>query len=232
MTSSRIEELKRQRQTELKKRGNQLPYAIAATAAALVIYFALVKYNMSFSYYWIIGILLGITMQRSRFCFSASFRDPIMVGSTSLLKAIIMALFISSIGFFIIQYRAYLMNPSHQLKQIPGQLHPMGIHTAIGAILFGIGMVIAGGCASGVLVRIGEGYIMQVMVLIGFLIGTTIGARHFEFWDRILISKAPIVYLPHHIGYFPALLLQLLLLVILYFIADWYDKKNNIMSTM
>ncbi len=232
MTSSRIEELKKQRQMELRKRGNQLPYAVTATFVALIIYFALIKYNMSFSHYWIIGILLGITMQRSRFCFSASFRDPIMVGSTSLLKAIIIALFISSIGFFIIQYRTVLANPDYLLKQIPGQLHPVGIHTALGAILFGVGMVVAGGCASGVLVRIGEGYMMQWVVLVGFLIGTTIGARHFEFWDKILISKAPIVYLPHHVGFFPALILQLGLLVVLYYIADWYDKRNNIMSTM
>jgi len=232
MTSSKIEELKRQRQLEQRKRGNQKPYAILLAAFIVVIYLAFTHYNLRFSSYWLIGILIGITMQRSRFCFCASFRDPIMVGSTSLLKAIILALFISTIGFFIIQYKAILANPNFAIHDIPGHLHPVGIHTALGAVLFGIGMVVAGGCASGVLVRIGEGYMMQMVVLVGFLIGTFLGARHFVFWDRLLVSKSTTVYFPNYIGLFPSLFLQLVLLAALYFIADWYDKRNNIMTTV
>lgn len=232
MTSSKIEELKKKRQLEVKKKSNQIPYALFLSIGVFIIYLALIKYNLRFSIFWIIGILLGITMQRSRFCFAASFRDPIMVGSTSLLKAIILALIISTIGFFIIQYKVIITNPDYLISDIPGHLHPVGLHTALGAILFGVGMVIAGGCASGILVRIGEGYMMQLVVLIGFIIGTVIGARHFVFWDKIIISKASIIYLPKYLGFFPSLILQLLLLCVLYFVADWYDKRNNIMTTM
>lgn len=231
MTSAKIEAIKKQKQMQVRKKSNQIPFAIILTTAVFIIYLAFIKYN-SFSSYWLIGILIGVTMQRSRFCFSASFRDPIMVGSTSLLKAIILALIISTIGFFVIQWRAIGGDPNYLLSQIPGHLNPVGIHTAIGAILFGTGMVIAGGCASGVLMRIGEGYLMQLVVLVGFIIGTIFGARHFVFWDKLIISKSPTIYLPNHMGFFPALALQLLLLVVLYFVADWYDKRNNIMTTM
>lgn len=232
MTSSRIEELKKQRQLETKKRKNQRPYAISITLIALVIYIALVNYNLRFSSFWIIGILIGITMQRSRFCFAASFRDPIMVGSTSLLKAILIAFMISTVGFFIIQYRSIPMDGSYILSEIPGQLKPVGIHTALGAILFGTGMVIAGGCASGTLIRIGEGYLLQVVVLIGFIIGALMGARSFEFWDKFLISKSPIIYIPQYLGLFQTLILQLAVLISLYIFADWFDKKNSIMTSM
>lgn len=232
MTSAKIEALKRQKQLEARKKSNQTPYAILLTAAVFIIYLAFIKFNPTFSSYWLIGILIGITMQRSRFCFSASFRDPIMVGSTSLLKAIILALIVSTIGFFIIQWRAIGSAPAYLLSQVPGQLSPVGIHTALGAVLFGTGMVIAGGCASGVLIRIGEGYMMQLVVLVGFIIGTVFGARHFAFWDKLIISKAPIIYFPSYIGFFPSLILQLLLLTALYFVADWYDKRNNIMTTV
>ncbi|SET10137.1 hypothetical protein SAMN05660297_01407 [Natronincola peptidivorans] len=232
MTSSKIQALKRQKEIKHKKKKRQTPYAVLATTIALIIYLMLTNYHLHLSGFWIIGILLGVTMQRSRFCFAASFRDPIMVGSTSLLKAILIAFIISTVGFFIIQYRAVALNPEYLLTEIPGRLQPVGIHTALGAILFGTGMVVAGGCASGTLVRIGEGYIMQLVVLMGFVIGSTLGAKHFSFWDRILISEAPTIYLPDYLGFFPSLILQLLLLCVLYYIVDWYDKKNSIMATM
>lgn len=217
---------------EIRKKRNQIPFAVMGTLGALFVYFSLLNLNVRFSSFWVIGILMGITLQRARFCFAASFRDPIMVGSTSLLKAILLAFMVSTIGFFIIQYRAVSLNPDYLLAEIPGHLNPVGIHTALGAILFGAGMVVAGGCASGVLVRIGEGYMMQLVVLVGFIIGTLIGARHFPFWDRVLISKTDIIYLPNYLGFFPSLVLQLALLGFLYFLADWYDKKNSIMATM
>ncbi|SNS11833.1 hypothetical protein SAMN05446037_1004159 [Anaerovirgula multivorans] len=232
MTSSRIEALKKQKQMEIRKKNNQMHYAVLGTTITFMIYFMLINYHLRLSSFWIIGILLGITMQRSRFCFASSFRDPIMVGSTSLLKAVLLAFIISTIGFFIIQYKTIVLNPDYLITEIPGQLSPVGIHTAIGAVLFGVGMVVAGGCASGTLIRIGEGYMMQLVVLIGFIIGSTLGAKHFVFWDKTLISKAPIIYFPKYLGFFPSLILQLILLCSLYYIADWYDKKNNITITM
>lgn len=42
------------------------------------------------------------------------------------------------------------------------------MNTVVGGIIFGIGMVIAGGCASGMLMRIGEGFEMHLITLVGF----------------------------------------------------------------
>lgn len=96
--------------------------------------------------------------------------------------------------------------------------------------MFGIGMVIAGGCASGTLIRIGEGHILQIIVLIGFIIGTTLGINHFEFWDKLFISSSKSIYIPRYIGFLPAVIVQLAVLGILYLLAGQYDKKNNIMN--
>ncbi|AOY78467.1 transporter [Clostridium formicaceticum] len=224
-----MEALKKQRQMETRKKNNQIPFAVLGTIMAIMMYFMLIRYQFSLSSFWMIGILLGMTMQRSRFCFAASFRDPIMMGSTSLLKAVLLAFMVSTVGFFIIQYKTVGSNPNYLLTAVPGQLSPVGIHTAIGAILFGVGMVMAGGCVSGSLMRLGEGYMMQLVALIGFIIGSILGASHFSFWDKVLIAKASTVYLPKYLGLFPSLILQLILLCVLYYIADWYDKKNNMM---
>ncbi len=232
LSSKKIEELKRQRKREYRRKNkrNQIYYGLCCVLLVGIIFIFLLNSNETYSILWIIGVIIGFTLQRSRFCFAASFRDPIMVGSTSLFKAIIIAFIISTIGFGIIQYIDIAHRDTIDLDNIPGQIQPVGIHTALGAILFGTGMVIAGGCASGTLMRIGEGFILQIIVLIGFIIGTLIGGSHFEFWDKLIISKSPIIYLPQYLGFSLSIILQISLLIGLYLIADWYDKKNNMMS--
>lgn len=232
MTSSKIEELKRKREKELRPKKSQMIYMFIVAFISFIICCSFMQTNMQYSIIWTIGILIGITMQRSRFCFAASFRDPIMVGTTSLFRAVIIGLAISTIGFSVFQYRTIGNAVFYSIGDIPGQIYPVGLHTVLGAVIFGVGMVIAGGCASGTLIRIGEGYAMQVVVLIGFVIGATVGGRHFEFWDRLLISKSPTIYIPKVIGFIPALILQLIILGTLYYLALWYDKQNNIMADL
>lgn len=232
MSSNRIEELKKRRQNEIRfnRKKNQKFYAFIVSIISIIIFIFLLQNNKTYSIFWLIGLLIGITLQRSRFCFAASFRDPIMAGSTSIIKAIIIAFIIATIGFGIIQYDSINSSGVIDIDKLPGQIYPVGIHTAIGAILFGIGMVIAGGCASGILMRIGEGFLLQIVVLIGFIIGTVLGAYNFEFWDKLIINKSPTIYIPKYIGLPTTIILQIIFLTVLYFIADWYDKRNNLMS--
>lgn len=230
MKSDRIEELKRQRQVEIQPRKSQLSYSFFLIFVCLISYCYFLNTNKTYGITWITGILIGITMQRTRFCFTASFRDPIMVGTTSLFRAVIIGLMISTIGFGILQYKAIGRMSDYLINDVPGQISPVGLNTIIGAVLFGIGMVIAGGCASGTLMRIGEGHLMQVVVLVGFVIGATLGAGHFKFWDNLVISSSKTIYIPEYIGFLPAIITQLTVLGTLYLLAGWYDKKNNIIN--
>ncbi|QUH24600.1 YeeE/YedE thiosulfate transporter family protein [Serpentinicella alkaliphila] len=229
MSNSKIEELKKSRQQREKNKNSQVKYGWLVLLVCLVIFIYFALTNRTFSLLWMVGLLIGFTLQRSRFCFVASFRDPIMIGSTSLFKAIIIAFIISTIGFGIIQ-PLHLNDATLSLDNIPSQIKPVGIHTIVGAVLFGIGMVIAGGCASGTLIRIGEGFLLQVVVLIGFIGGTLIGAKDFEFWDKMCISESPVVYFPKYLGLPLSMTIQIIILIVLYKLADWYDKKNSIMS--
>ena len=227
MSSVKIEELKRKRQIEYKRKKNQVKYGLVLI---LIITIILIKLSLSSTVngiIWTIGILIGITLQRSRFCFTAGFRDPVLVGSTSILKAIIIGLIITTIGFGLIQYN-YLQHNLMDINKIPGQIYPVGTNTIIGAILFGIGMVIAGGCASGTLMRIGEGFLLQLVVLIGFIIGTLLGANNFKFWNEVNYLKETI-YLPRYIKLPYVIIGQVVLLFILYFLAHLYHKRNNTM---
>ena len=231
--SKAIEALKENAQRKTKKKQYKQSKIGSILLLVLCIFgFIIFSSNSKFGQYWFFGLAFGFILQKTRFCFAAGFRDPVLVGSTSLLKAIIIAILVSNLGFAVIQNNILQGDLSIPFSSIPGAIYPVGLNTVIGAILFGIGMVIAGGCASGTLMRIGEGFMMQVIVLIGFLIGTLWGAHDFVFWNKLLISRASIVYLPHFLGFWQALLIQVIVLIALYYLADWYDKNNNIMNRL
>jgi uncharacterized membrane protein YedE/YeeE len=207
----------------VKKRKNQLPAALVVLA--LIIGFAALLGGMApgLAVAWIFGIGFGVVLQKSRFCFTAAFRDPVLTGGTSLSKAVLLAIGIALIGFAAIQF--FITQGG---KGIPGAVNPAGIHVAIGATMFGIGAVISGGCASGTLMRVGEGFMMQWLSLVFFVVGSLWGARDFGWWTQAVISASPKIHLPSVLGWPMALVLQLAVLVGLYFLADrWGKRKSN-----
>ena len=150
-------------------------------------------------------------------------RDPCITGSTSVTRAVLIAFAITTIGFTAIKYGSFISTGT-----IPGESYvmPISLATALGGILFGIGMVIAGGCASGTLMRVGEGFSMQVLSLFFFVIGSLIGANHMGFWELNFNATAPRVFLPDIFGWFGAVVVQLLVILLLYIAADKYEKKK------
>lgn len=228
MISNEIDALVNQRQKESKKKKrSQIPYAIIVLILAAILCLFLWKTNNDYIVYWIIGIAIGITLRYSRFCFSGAFRDPFLMGNTKLFRGLLLALMISTVGFFIIQYN-YLQNNNIivDYNSIPGSITSVGIHIMIGAFIFGIGMTIAGGCASGVLMRIGEGHSLQWIVLLGILIGNVLGAKDYSFWYDKIISKTKVIYLPEYIDFRVLVVIQLIILISLYKIASWYENKG------
>ena len=126
----------------------------------------------------VIGLLLGYTLFHARFGFTSAFRrlmsvgngeairaHMVMLGTATLLFAPILALGISFFG-----------------AEVTGYVSPIGVSLIVGAFIFGIGMQLGGGCASGTLYSIGGGRSVMFITLIFFIIGTTIGAAHLPFW--------------------------------------------------
>lgn len=226
MPSNEIESLiQERRRTEKIKKKNQLPYAVIVLIIASILSVFLWKSDHSYLVFWLAGIAFGIVLRYSRFCLAGAFRDPILIKNTKLMRALLLAFMISTIGFAIIQY-GYLKNNTINYSLIPGALNPVGLHTIIGAFIFGIGMTIAGGCASGVLMRIGEGHVLPWVTLLGFFIGTTLGAENYSFWNDKIISKTKVVYFPEHMDLVFVVVIQMAVLIGLYKLAFWYEKRN------
>lgn len=211
--------------TTRKPKKSQIPYGVATVVVIAIIGIYLSTISAKLSLFWLTGICFGFILQKSRFCFTASMRDPYLTGGTSLTRAVLIAFAITTIGFTAIKYGAV----SNGLP-IPGQSYvvPISLATAFGAFIFGIGMVISGGCASGTLMRVGEGFTMQILSLFFFVIGSLWGAHDFGWWKLNFMVKGKSVFLPDVFGWFWAVVIQLLIIACLYMAAvTWEEKKSG-----
>jgi len=118
----------------------------------------------------IVGILFGFALQRGRFCMNSAIRDTILLNDTTLLKAVITAVLVGMVGFATMA--------AFGLIKISPTPFFWGANL-VGGFIFGIGMVLAGGCASGITYRVGEGMVGALAALIGLAISATLTAMGF-----------------------------------------------------
>ena len=119
------------------------------------------------------GFLIGLVMHRSRFCFVRAFRDPFMTGEAKMVKAVAVSLVIYFAGTSVIK-GAYLVEPAM------GIYHPFVLGSLIGGFVFGIGMLLAGGCASSTLWRVGEGQTKLMVTMASFALTNSLTAEFLQ----------------------------------------------------
>lgn len=212
-----------------RKRTIQIISGVVLLAAYIGLCFYVQSVNPKGAFIMIIGLALGYVLQRSRFCFTASLRDPVLTGSTTLTKAVILAFMLSSFIYAALQIKLTGFNlETLDLAMLPGNIKAVGIHTIIGGFIFGIGAVIAGGCASGTIMRMGEGFVQQWIAIVFFIIGSVIGSTLLIPVQKTFLYSKDAIYLPQMLGgWIPALIIQFGVLCGLYILADWFGKKKS-----
>lgn len=137
-------------------------------AMAIVIFFTVIsvgtylysEYYIYLSVYLWFGLIYGLCLQYGRFCFSSAFRDLFAVGVARMAVGITIAIVLFSfVASFV---TAAGLNTFHSA--------PTSIHAIIAGFIFGIGMVFAGGCASGSLYKTGEGNMNALLVVLSISI--------------------------------------------------------------
>lgn len=166
----------------------------------------------------LIGMSLGLLLERGRFCFFCIFRDGIEDKNTTPFLSVLVAIATGSIGYAII-FGQFL--PDTSTDRLPPVAHigPVSWVLVVAAFSFGIGMSLSGACISGHLYRLGQGYLRAIPALIGTLIGFVLAFLTWNWLYLNAISDAPTIWLPHYVGYSGALLITLIALLALAFIA-------------
>jgi uncharacterized membrane protein YedE/YeeE len=112
-----------------------------------------------------IGIGLGWALQRGGFCMNTAFRSILFEKDKSLLRSWMLVLTINIPILLAMEYTGFL-------KPLTAPFFWQAL--LVGGLLFGSGMVLAGGCASGTCYRAGRGMLGSWGALGGFILGVSL----------------------------------------------------------
>ncbi|QQK80858.1 YeeE/YedE family protein [Salicibibacter cibi] len=202
---------------------NKLVVGALAVTLALAI-FLLVTQNIVQPLLLIIGVGLGYTLFHARFGFTSAFRRLASVGNGQSLRAHMLMLAVACLLFAPILATGY----SFFGGEAAGNISPVGVSLIVGAFIFGIGMQLGGGCASGTLYAVGGGRSVMFITLIFFIVGSTIGAAHFNFWMEDMPAAEPFsLATSTGLGYGGALLVSLAIFGGIAWLTKVIEKKKN-----
>ena len=166
------------------------------------------------------GLIIGILMQRTRFCFVRAFRDPFMTGESESTRAVALAVIIGAVGFSILKWT--------DLKDWEVFVSP-GFWTGslIGGSVFGVGMSLSGGCGTSSLWRAGEG---QIKLWFSLLTFAMVGSLFREWLDQSgwLMKIGEPVFLPDFMNWSLALLCIVFIMISWYILAVWNDVHKKL----
>ncbi|ONN71605.1 selenium metabolism membrane protein YedE/FdhT [Pseudomonas oryzihabitans] len=117
------------------------------------------------------GLVFGGLIERAQICFTSAARDLWTTGRTQAATGILLGMAVACLGTF----------GAIQLGMAP-KIFWIGPNAVIGGLLFGVGIVLAGGCETGWMYRAVEGQLHFWVVGLGNVIGGTLVA---VYWDRL-----------------------------------------------
>ncbi|MEO8806633.1 MAG: YeeE/YedE family protein [Burkholderiaceae bacterium] len=109
-----------------------------------------------------LSMLFGAITQRTHFCTMGAVADIVNMGDWARMRMWVMAMGVAMIGFNLMVTLGWL----DASKSIYGGPQFMGLSALVGGLMFGFGMVLASGCGSKTLVRIGGGNLKSLVVFI------------------------------------------------------------------
>ncbi|PXX98153.1 YeeE/YedE family protein [Halomonas sp. LBP4] len=128
----------------------------------------------------VVGGLLGVVLYQAAFGFTAAWRVFITERRGRGLRAQMVMLAIAVLLFFPAFGAGSLVG-----TPVAGYVAPIGVSVVVGAFLFGLGMQLGGGCASGTLFTAGGGNARMLITLLFFVVGSLIGTAHFAWWQSL-----------------------------------------------
>jgi uncharacterized membrane protein YedE/YeeE len=170
---------------------------------------------------WLLGCALGFVLLMASVSFAGAFRNFFAEGrgiglrAQAIMLGLAVCLFLPTIGL-----------GSVFDQPVRGFVFPIGVALVMGAFLFGIGMQLGGGCASGTLFAAGAGQGLRMWAtLFAFIAAATFAAHDVERWSQW--PSLPAVSLADHFGLIGALLVSFMGLALLWSASVIVEKSRR-----
>jgi uncharacterized membrane protein YedE/YeeE len=153
------------------------PAAVTAIVIALGAWYLNAAISWRQSALFLVGAGAGVVLYHAAFGFTSSWRVFISDRRGAGLRAQMVMLALTCAVFFPL-----LAGGSVFGQTVRGSVSPIGVGVAAGAFIFGLGMQLGGGCASGTLFSVGGGSTRMLITLFFFILGSVIGTAHMGWW--------------------------------------------------
>ena len=142
---------------------------------------------------FVLGLILGAIMNRTNFCTMGAVADIVNMGDWTRMRMWVCAIGVAIIGTQGLA-AAGLIDPARTLYTGPALAW---LSYLVGGFLFGFGMVLASGCGSKTLVRIGGGSLKSLVVFVMLGLGAYMTMRGLTgVWRVTLVDPVAIVLPP------------------------------------
>ena len=144
-------------------------------------------YTQTLVWFFILSIIFGAIANKANFCTMGAVSDWVNIGNLNRLRAWLLAIAVAVIGVGILEFNGTIdmsltssndtSNPPYRVAEFVWLRH------LVGGLMFGIGMTLASGCGNKTLVRLGEGNLKSLVVLVIMaLAASAMLFSSFDYW--------------------------------------------------
>ncbi|WP_086620659.1 YeeE/YedE family protein [Kushneria konosiri] len=185
---------------------------IAALAVAMTV-------SMTQGALMLVGGALGLVLYHAAFGFTSAWRVFIIDRRGRGLRAQMVLLAVAVVLFFPALSAGTLFD--HPVR---GFVSPIGISVMVGAFIFGIGMQLGGGCASGTLFTAGGGNARMVVTLLFFIVGSVLATINFDWWLSLPAFEPTSLV---EMGAGPGIAISLALFAVIAAVTVWLERRRH-----
>ena len=169
----------------------------------------------------ILGLIAGFVMHRADFCIAGMFRDLFLFRSFAKLRVMVLYVVVAMALFEAARLLGLL-----PLYPFP-MLGPATFAGILGGVIFGVGMVLAGGCVVGTLYRLGAGSRVSFIAFAGLILGSTLYAEFHPFWKSLLTATTMFsgsITIPLYLNLSPTPLVLISIIPLGWLVALWWRR--------
>ncbi len=193
--------------------------AVGAVISALMFLYLIVAYGWRQGALFGVGVAAGVGLYHAAFGFNSAWREAIQTGRGDGLRAQMVML-----GVTVLVFTPLIAQGEVLGTPLRGSVAPVNLAVLCGAFMFGIGMQLGGGCASGTLFTAGGGNVRMLITLAAFVAGSVIGTWQWHLW-RDAPGFAPFS-LSQSFGVTGGIVLSLLLFALVWLSSTWYERRR------
>ncbi len=167
-----------------------------------------------------IGALIGLALYHGAFGFTAAYARAILDRDMGAVRAQIVMIALAMVLFAPVLAEGRAFGGA-----LGGAWAPTDMRLVVGAFMFGLGMQLCGGCASGTLFTLGGGSARMMVTLIAFCAGGFWATFHFGFWNAL--PSAGTIVLHNTFGWGGAVALSLAVLALAWWVLGRLARPDK-----